>query len=297
MVYFFATGNCGPVQIGCSPVQLPVFPFGCNRTSKHYSAVGFDLTMTISPASLWNRRLYALYTKPRNNREGSPINTRKSQYSPIPTPPLPDSDLVITLPSPCDFDSTGLSSLEPISISTPLPAPAPALPSPTPSSPTDFLPGTTPSDLPTIGHIQVNKTVYELVDILFSSTGFLGRGTVCYLACYKGVFYVIKDHWVEHSDERPILHEVRMMQLMEGVDGVPKLHDYWVVEVAPGVVDKTERYCEESFHRSMKSCRTHVRLVMQPCARPLTMFKSKKELISCIRDLIKGTFFNTFYPL
>ena len=68
--------------------------------------------------------------------------------------------------------------------------------------------------------------MYELVDILFSSTGFLSRGTVCYLACYKGVFYVIKDHWVEHSDKRPILHKVRMMQLMEGVDGVPKLHDY-----------------------------------------------------------------------
>jgi len=226
-----------------------------------------------------------LYTKPRHNTEGPLINARKPQYSPSPTPLLLDSDLVTALPSPRDLHSTGLSSLEPVSVSPPLPATAPALPFPTLSSPADF---PTPSDLPVIGHIQVNKTVYELIDILFSSTGFLGRGTTCYLACYKGVCYVVKDHWVEHSDERPILHEVRMMQLLEDIDGVPKLHDYCIVEVAPGVVDKTERYREESYHRTMKSCRTHVWLAMKPCARLLTMFKSKKELISCVRDLVKG---------
>ena len=31
------TGNRGSVQIGCGPVQLPVFPFGCNWTLEHYS--------------------------------------------------------------------------------------------------------------------------------------------------------------------------------------------------------------------------------------------------------------------
>ncbi|KIJ59343.1 hypothetical protein HYDPIDRAFT_33281 [Hydnomerulius pinastri MD-312] len=87
--------------------------------------------------------------------------------------------------------------------------------------------------------------------------GFLGRGTVCYLACHKGEFYVIKDHWVQESQLRTALHEVNMMELLQDIDGVPKLHDYWVVEVEPDIVDNTEQYWEERWQARMRSRRTH----------------------------------------
>ncbi|KAI6142015.1 hypothetical protein BKA82DRAFT_4361475 [Pisolithus tinctorius] len=144
-----------------------------------------------------------------------------------------------------------------------------------------------PEHIPAIRRIQVNKTFYEVLDVLFSSTGFLGRGTVCYLAHYNGEYYVIKDYWVEESEQRTALHEVNMMKLVQDIDGVPKLQHYWVVEVEPGIVDKTERYRDEKWRSCMKSWRTHVRLAMKPCARPMVMFKTKKELVSCIRDILR----------
>ncbi|KAI6006655.1 hypothetical protein F5J12DRAFT_782901 [Pisolithus orientalis] len=64
---------------------------------------------------------------------------------------------------------------------------------------------------------------------------FLGRGTVCYLACYNGEYYVIKDYWVEESEQRTALHEVNMMKLVQDIDGVPKLQHYWVIEVKLGI--------------------------------------------------------------
>ncbi|KAF8432136.1 hypothetical protein L210DRAFT_3650633 [Boletus edulis BED1] len=155
----------------------------------------------------------------------------------------------------------------------------------TPSYPKYFPPPSSPNpDLPpVIGKIRVGDIYYEIIDILFSSTGFIGRGTICYLARYEGVYYVIKDHWVRDLDQDGIcdlmmIHEARMMEYVKDIDGVPKLHGAWVVEAEEGVPDSTSRYREEKY-RKMQSPRTHVRLAMTPCARPLTMFKSKKELI------------------
>ncbi|KAI6019932.1 hypothetical protein F5J12DRAFT_780977 [Pisolithus orientalis] len=118
--------------------------------------------------------------------------------------------------------------------------PSPHLESGILSSANSLLTPTSPKHIPAIRRIQVNKTFYEVFNVLFLSTGFLGRGTVCYLACYNGEYYVIKDYWVEESERRTALHEVNMMKLVQDIDGVPKLQHYWVVEVKPGIVDKTE---------------------------------------------------------
>ncbi|KAI6019709.1 hypothetical protein F5J12DRAFT_780815 [Pisolithus orientalis] len=92
-----------------------------------------------------------------------------------------------------------------------------------------------PKHIPAIGRIQVNKTFYKVLNVLFLSTGFLGRGTVCYLACYNGEYYVIKDYWVEESEQRTALHEVNMMKLVHNIDRVPKLQHYWVIKVELGI--------------------------------------------------------------
>ncbi|KAI5997655.1 hypothetical protein F5J12DRAFT_785117 [Pisolithus orientalis] len=144
------------------------------------------------------------------------------------------------------------------------PFPSPAMPSPhlesgiLPSA-NSLLTPASPEHIPAIGRIQVNKTFYEVLNVLFSSTGFLGRGTVCYLTCYNGEYYVIKDYWVEELEQRTALHEVNMMKLVQDIDRVPKLQHYWVIEVELGI----------------------------PCARPMVMFKTKKELDSCIQDILQ----------
>ncbi|KIM62462.1 hypothetical protein SCLCIDRAFT_119450 [Scleroderma citrinum Foug A] len=136
------------------------------------------------------------------------------------------------------------------------------------------------------GTIRVRCDIYEILSILFSSTGFLGRGTLCYLAVHNGVVYVIKDHWVSGSP----LHEVRMLKCVQGIKGVPTYVDSWEVKVKEDVVETMERYREERFRRKMKSIRTHVRLVTTPRVHPLTHFTSKKEFVIAIRGILRSMY-------
>jgi hypothetical protein len=94
---------------------------------------------------------------------------------------------------------------------------------------------------PAIGTILIGDDSYDIIDILFSSPGFLGRGTVCYLARKNNVFIIIKDHWVRLSPHCEVLNEVNIMEWLWGIEGVPKLHSYWAV-VADSMEDCTERY-------------------------------------------------------
>ena len=100
---------------------------------------------------------------------------------------------------------------------------------------TSLLPPSSPA---IYGTIRVKGDIYEILGILFSSTGFIGRGTICYLVRRNGKIYVIKDHWVAGDP----LHEVNMLIRVQGIKGVPRLIDYWQVEVMDDVVEKTERY-------------------------------------------------------
>lgn len=161
--------------------------------------------------------------------------------------------------SPCScigFDDT-------VNIIPKIPVPSPLL---TKSS-TNFppvncvsVPSLSSSTQEIYGTIRVRRDIYEILGILFSSTGFLGRGTVCYLAVCNGIVYVIKDHWVSGSP----LHEVGMLKHVQGIKGVLTYVDSWEVEVEEDVVETTERYREERFRRKMKSIHTHVRLVTTP---------------------------------
>ena len=154
------------------------------------------------------------------------------------------------------------------------------------------LSSSSPETMPSMGTIQVGETIYDIMAILFSSTGFLGRGMVCYLVRRDGEFYVIKDHWVQNELKRyqNPLQEVNMMKLVQGIDSVPVLVDFWMVEVLPGVPDVTQRYRQEKWWRNMISTQTHIRLIMKPYACPLTMFRTKKELVSCLMGILKSMF-------
>jgi len=95
--------------------------------------------------------------------------------------------------------------------------------------------------------------------------------------------YIIKDHWVEH-----LSHKVEMMKAVNGIPSVPTLIDHWEVELLSNIPDITSRYWAEKDKASMKGNRAHVRIVMSPCGRPLTKFRTKRELVTCIRDVLVG---------
>ena len=132
-----------------------------------------------------------------------------------------------------------------------------------------------------IGEIWICDVVYEIMEILFSSSGFLGRGTVIYLARREGKMYIIKDHWVENP-----MQEVTMMKIMQGTPGMPNLVNHWVVEIPPGRPDVTSWYHSDVDQAFMKGVRTHAQTAMTPCGCPLTKFRSKREFVKCIRDIL-----------
>ncbi|KAG1729416.1 hypothetical protein EDD22DRAFT_960911 [Suillus occidentalis] len=81
------------------------------------------------------------------------------------------------------------------------------------------------------GKIRVGEKIYTIKRILFATRGLVGRGTVCYLVTLDDdEDYIIKDHWVLGKDDNVVLNEIKMLELMDNVPGVPRLVDYWVVE-------------------------------------------------------------------
>ena len=137
-------------------------------------------------------------------------------------------------------------------------------------------------NLPTpIGEIWVHDVRYEILEVLFSSGGFLGQGTMIYLGRCGEELYIIKDHWVENPSQ-----EAKMMKWMKGVCGMHNLVDSWMVEVHPGIVDITSRYRSEESHIHMKSIWMHVRTVISPCGCHLSKFRTKHEFMQCLRDIL-----------
>ncbi|KAH7918127.1 hypothetical protein BV22DRAFT_1134835 [Leucogyrophana mollusca] len=139
------------------------------------------------------------------------------------------------------------------------------------------------SDTP-IGWIQVNDNRYNILTALFLSHGLVGRGTCCYLVMREGQRFVIKDSWVVSG-----MNEAKMLEAVNGIRGVPTLVESCVVKV-DGKDDVTERYRPQNVKNVatlVANFRTHIRLVTKPHARPLTEFKTKKELVSCLRDIVE----------
>jgi hypothetical protein len=96
---------------------------------------------------------------------------------------------------------------------------------------------------------------------------------------------------VKGQDEADVLNEVKMLELMKGVPGVPQLEDYWLVEGEDGVVERTSDLRFKNFKSASHEIRTHIHLVLTPCARPLHKFQTKKELVKALRDIILSKYF------
>jgi hypothetical protein len=138
------------------------------------------------------------------------------------------------------------------------------------------------------GKIRVGEKIYTIKRILFATRGLVGRGTVCYLVTLDDEDYIIKDHWVLGKDDNVVLNEIKMLELMDNVPGVPRLVDYWVVERSDGEPDITRKYRHKERRSTRGTSRTHVRLVLKPCGRPLHMFRTLKEFVRALRDIVKS---------
>ncbi|KAG1843251.1 hypothetical protein C8R48DRAFT_678804 [Suillus tomentosus] len=104
-----------------------------------------------------------------------------------------------------------------------------------------------PSGPPTHDLIDEGADNLHHKENFFARRGLVGRGTICYLVTLDDEDYIIKDHWVVGKDDQVVLNKINMLELMDGVPGVPKL----------------------------------------PCGHPLHMFRTLKEFVQALRDIVK----------
>ncbi|KAH7917435.1 hypothetical protein BV22DRAFT_1135408 [Leucogyrophana mollusca] len=89
-----------------------------------------------------------------------------------------------------------------------------------------------------MGHAP--STVYDILEIIWSSQGFISRGTTVYCVRSKeGKEYVLKDYWVKANGHKAAILE-KIMSLK--IDGIPMLVEKWNIQFN-GQDDTTETLC------------------------------------------------------
>jgi hypothetical protein len=130
--------------------------------------------------------------------------------------------------------------------------------------------------------IRVKGVDYMVKECIFSSETVRGRATRCWRVEKDGKQYVLKDSWCLRSRKA----EPIVLTKVAGVEGVPRLVD-WEDITCHGEIDST---AARRVGLSYAGERVHRRLVMEPVAKPLSEFESKKELIQAFADIIKSMF-------
>ena len=137
-----------------------------------------------------------------------------------------------------------------------------------------------------------NDHRFQPIHPVYASTRVIGRGTHAWVVkdVNTGHFHILKDswplqdcpsemHWLEVIAQHPQYDNFK--------DNLPQLICGEDCQV-DGHVDTTARN-RTSIRREMKpSSRIHCRLVMKQIGDPLTSFRSKREFISVMLDVVRG---------
>jgi hypothetical protein len=157
-----------------------------------------------------------------------------------------------------------------------------------------------PPSSSSVGTIDIERHTYDIISILWTSNGFIGRCTNTFHVriqhappplIYGEVDeydYVVKDGWLEVD---LINHEQSILDHIAGTEGVPKLLKAWTVK-NEGRDDSTDLNRPNVWDPSLAPryvTRIHRRLLMAPLGSPLSSFKSQKELLLGLIEGLEST--------
>lgn len=135
--------------------------------------------------------------------------------------------------------------------------------------------------------IRVDNRRFNLEHRIYTLGNMLGRGTKVWIVSSNNSLYILKDSWIQA--ER-CTSEVTHLQAMSGHDEikglVPIIACGGDVKIG-GELDTTSAY-RLNFLGQVHRRRTHRRIVTSPVGEAITKFRSKKELISVLMDVIRG---------
>lgn len=156
---------------------------------------------------------------------------------------------------------------------------------------------------PFVGTVQMDDATYNIVEVLWTSNGFVGRCTSIYHVRPQDApprndgeevdqyDYVLKDVWPEeHVMER----EEMILGRIAGIEGVPSLIKAWTVQYK-GADDTTLRHRPSEWDMKLSpryTTRVHRRLLMTSIGSPLSTFRSQRELLSGLITALEGTYWS-----
>jgi hypothetical protein len=134
--------------------------------------------------------------------------------------------------------------------------------------------------------IQCENRRFEVVDCIHTLPSLFGRGTQVWIVVHQGIKYVLKDSWVrDDSAHNEVVYLRKMMPFNKDVeDRVPTLLCGGEV-IINGREDSTRHY-----HSARSSHRIHRRTVTSPVGESIVSFKSKKEFIRVLMNVIESKF-------
>ena len=139
---------------------------------------------------------------------------------------------------------------------------------------------------PLNGHIIVVKCencCFAVLKCIHALPTLFGQGTQVWIVAHKGVRYIMKDSWVQedHSNNK-LAHLCKMLTHRELKDRVLTLICGSDVVVS-GFKDSTQHY-----QSARCTHRIHCHIVTSPVGEPITSFKTKKEFIRVLINIIES---------
>jgi Fungal protein kinase len=136
--------------------------------------------------------------------------------------------------------------------------------------------------------INIDNNRYELGDRIYAVESLLGRGTNVWVVTREDKQFILKDSWVLGDlVESEIVHLRAMIEHSEIESRVPTFADGGDVKIN-GITDSTANYRGHGLVGYHHNQRVHRRIVTGPVGTPLTTFRSKKEFVSALIDVVSG---------
>jgi len=131
--------------------------------------------------------------------------------------------------------------------------------------------------------VECGNRRFQLLKRIHALPKVVGRGTQVWIVVHNGIRYIMKDSWVR-EDNNEVAHLSRMLNHKELNGRVPTLICGGDV-VINGFKDSMQRY---RYASSSCSHRIHRRIVTSPIGESITSFKTKKEFIRVLINVIES---------
>jgi hypothetical protein len=136
--------------------------------------------------------------------------------------------------------------------------------------------------------INIDNKRYELRDRIYAVESLLGRGTNVWIVTREDKELILKDSWVLGDIvESETVHLQAMLEHSEIKSRVPAFVDGGDVKIK-GTTDSTVNYRGQGLVGFHHNQRVHRRIVTGPVGTPLTRFRSKKEFVKALMDVVSG---------